>query len=135
MPEVSYHQQQYIRHQKKRKEAGSFFADLYPSSLSGSVGNLCQNRTDRFFYLQQSDDDLAQFLQYVQRRLCFPSSLSDNYGNAGQFSVRCDSGCRNGSSSVDLSQTCEDHGTLSCSSEQSAEICAGTFTYRMAWCQ
>lgn len=49
-----------------------FFADIYSSFLSGVVGNLRQDRADRFFYLQQSGNDLAQLLQYVQRRLYFP---------------------------------------------------------------
>ena len=51
------------------------------------MGNLCQDRADRFFYLQQSGNDLAQLLQYVQRRLYFSPSLCYNYGNTGQFSV------------------------------------------------
>ena len=121
MSEISYHQQQYIRHQKREKKLVLFFADIYSSSLSGVVGNLRQDRADRFFYLQQSGNDLAQLLQYVQRRLYFPPSLCYNYGNTGQFSVRCCSGCRNGSSAVDLSQTCEDHRALSRSTEQPSE--------------
>ena len=93
MSEISYHQQQYIRHQKRERNL-FFFADIYSSFLSGVVGNLRQDRTDRFFYLQQSGNDLAQLLQYVQRRLYFSPSLCYNYGNTGQFSVRCCSGCR-----------------------------------------
>ena len=85
------------------------------------MGNLRQDRADRFFYLQQSGNDLAQLLQYVQRRLYFSPSLCYNYGNTGQFSVRCCSGCRDGSSAVDLSQTCEDHRALSRSTEQPSE--------------
>lgn len=103
--------------------------------VSVVVGNLRQDRADRFFYLQQSGNDLAQLLQYVQRRLYFSPSLCYNYGNTGQFSVRCYSGCRDGSSAVDLSQTCEDHRALSRSTEQPSEICSGTFAYCMAWCQ
>lgn len=135
MSEISYHQQQYIRHQKREKKLVLFFADIYSSFLSGVVGNLRQDRADRFFYLQQSGNDLAQLLQYVQRRLYFSPSLCYNYGNTGQFSVRCCSGCRDGSSAVDLSQTCEDHRALSRSTEQPSEICSGTFAYCMAWCQ
>ena len=105
------------------------------SSLSGVVGNLCQNRADRFFYLQQSGNDLAQFLQYVQRWLYFSPPFCDDHGNTGQFSVRCCSGYRDGSSAVDLSQTCKNHRALPRGIEQSAEICTGAFTYRMAWCQ
>lgn len=74
MSEISYHQQQYIRHQKEKRNL-FFFADIYSSFLSGVVGNLRQDRADRFFYLQQSGDDLAQLLQYVQRRLYFSPSL------------------------------------------------------------
>ena len=50
------------------------------------MGNLCQNQTDRFFYLQQSDDDLAQFLQYVQRRLAksFPGTDKFSYDDTDQ---------------------------------------------------
>ena len=44
------------------------------------MGNLRQDLTDRFFYLQQSGNDLAQLLQYVQRRLYFSPSLCYNYG-------------------------------------------------------
>ena len=41
---------------------------------------------------------------------------------------------QDGSSAVDLSQTCEDHRALSRSTEQPSEICSGTFAYCMAWC-
>ena len=43
MSEISYHQQQYIRHQKREKK---LFADIYSSFLSGVVGNLRQDRAD-----------------------------------------------------------------------------------------
>ncbi len=81
-----------------------FFCGYLFFFSSGIVGNLRQDRADRFFYLQQSGNDLAQLLQYVQRRLYFSPSLCYNYGNTGQFSVRCCSGCRDGSSAVDLSR-------------------------------
>ena len=133
MSEISYHQQQYIRHQKREKKLVLFlrifillfFLVLWEISA----------RTGLIDYLQQSGNDLAQLLQYVQRRLYFSPSLCYNYGNTGQFSVRCCSGCRDGSSAVDLSQTCEDNRALSRSTEQPSEICSGTFAYCMAWCQ
>lgn len=43
MSEISYHQQQYIRHQKREKKLVLFFADIYSSFLSGVVGNLRQD--------------------------------------------------------------------------------------------
>ena len=134
MSEISYHQQQYIRHQKREKKLVLFCGYLFFFSF-WCCGKSPPGPADRFFYLQQSGNDLAQLLQYVQRRLYFSPSLCYNYGNTGQFSVRCCSGCRDGSSAVDLSQTCEDHRALSRSTEQPSEICSGTFAYCMAWCQ
>ena len=132
MSEISYHQQQYIRHQKREKKLVLFlrifillfFLVLW--EISARTGLIDP---------QQSGNDLAQLLQYVQRRLYFSPSLCYNYGNTGQFSVRCCSGCRDGSSAVDLSQTCEDHRALSRSTEQPSEICPGASSDRMAWCQ
>lgn len=134
MSEISYHQQQYIRHQKREKKLVLFLRIFILLFFLVLWEISARDRTDRFFYLQQSGNDLAQLLQYVQRRLYFSPSLCYNYGNTGQFSVRCCSGCRDGSSAVDLSQTCEDHRALSRSIEQPSEICSGTFAYCMAWC-
>ena len=134
MSEISYHQQQYIRHQKREKQLVLFlrifillfFLVLW--EISARTGLI-----DSFIF--SSPVMIWHSFCSMQRRLYFSPSLCYNYGNTGQFSVRCCSGCRDGSSAVDLSQTCEDHRALSRSTEQPSEICSGTFAYCMAWCQ
>ena len=49
MSEISYHQQQYIRHQKRGKRNLFLFLRIFILHfLSGVVGNLRQDRADRF---------------------------------------------------------------------------------------
>ena len=51
MSEISYHQQQYIRHQKREKKLVLFLRIFYSSFLSGVVGNLRQDRLiDSFIF-------------------------------------------------------------------------------------
>ena len=124
MSEISYHQQQYIRHQKREKKLVLFlrifillfFLVLW--EISARIGLI-----DSFIF---SSPVMIwhSFCSMCRDGSIFSPSLCYNYGNTGQFSVRCCSGCRDGSSAVDLSQTCEDHRALSRSTEQPSEICS-----------
>ena len=133
MSEISYHQQQYIRHQKREKKLVLFlrifillfFLVLWEiSARTGLIDSFIFSSPVMIWH---------SFCSMCRDGSIFP--LCYNYGNTGQFSVRCCSGFRDGSSAVDLSQTCEDHRALSRSTEQPSEICSGTFAYCMAWCQ
>ena len=107
MSEISYHQQQYIRHQKREKKLVLFL---------------------RIFIL-------LFFL--VLWEISARTGLIDSFIFSSPVMIWhsfC-SMCRDGCSAVDLSQTCEDHRALSRSTEQPSEICSGTFAYCMAWCQ
>ena len=135
MSEISYHQQQYIRHQKREKKLVLFlrifillfFLVLWEiSARTGLIDSFIFSSPVMIWH---------SFCSMCRDGSIFSPSLCYNYGNTGQFSVRCCSGCRDGGSAVDLSQTCEDHRALSRSTEQPSEICSGTFAYCMAWCQ
>ena len=118
MPESSYYQQQYICRQKREKKFISFLRIFILLLFLILVEISARSRTDRLFYLQQSMYDLAQFLQHVQRWFYFSAPFCNHHRNSDQFSLRGASGCRYGSSSVDLSQNCENHRALSGCTEQ-----------------
>ena len=134
MPESSYYQQQYICRQKREKKFISFlrifilllFLILW--EISARAGLI-----DSFIF--SSPCMIWHSFYSMQRWFYFSAPYCNHHRNSDQFSLRGASGCRYGSSSVDLPQNCENHRALSGCIEQPSKIGTGTFAYRMAWCQ
>ncbi len=75
MSEISYHQNSISAHQKREKTL-PFCADISSSSSFWCWEISARTGLDRFFYLQQSGNDLAQLLQMCRdHSLFFPISL------------------------------------------------------------
>ena len=126
MSEISYHQQQYIRHQKREKKLVLFCGYLFSFLLVLWEISARTGLIDSFIF---SSPVMIwhSFCSMCRDGSIFPHLSVTITETLVSFSVRCYSGCRDGSSAVDLSQTCEDHRALSRSTEQPSEICSGTF--------
>ena len=122
MSEISYHQQQYIRHQKREKKLVLFlrifillfFLVLW--EISARTGLI-----DSFIFSS------PVMIWHSFCSMCRDGSIFPHLSVTITETLV--------SFAVDLSQTCEDHRALSRSIEQPSEICSGTFAYCMAWCQ
>lgn len=122
MPEISTRQKQYLS-QKKKEKYLIFAARILIFVLFMGLWEVSgRTRMDRLFYFQQSIPDCKNLPHHVQGSVAFFPYCSYADRDSCQFLFCCAPGCGNRSPSLVLSTDFPGSGTLSCGSQQSAEI-------------